>query len=190
MCGRSAPARRALPCWARRAGAIGGLSLLLLSASAAGRAGGARVGAVAAAPAPVRGGRGEGPFWVTLLTLVSFGTAGAAAADRWLARGRREPAALRALRRLVAGSASAVGLASAADPRGWAPLAATAAAAGFVAESLVVTVRGRAANGPTPPAGGGAVSPGAAAGRISRRPGFRSPSAPRSPRPCGARWRR
>ncbi|HEU4560730.1 MAG TPA: hypothetical protein VFS20_22950 [Longimicrobium sp.] len=131
----------------RRAGIIAGVWLALLSAPAAGRrTDGRGLDTTTTAAAPVRRparGRPQRPFWLTLLTLVSCGTAGAAAADRALGRrDRAERAARGGLRRLVVGSAAAVGAASAGEPRGWWPLAALAAAAGLGAEAMVIALRG------------------------------------------------
>jgi hypothetical protein len=105
------------------------------------------------------------PFWLSLLTVVAGGAAGAAAANRLAGPGRRGDGgwAAGALPTLVVGSTAAV-VALTLNPPGhaWWSLAATAAAAGLGAEAVVLGAAGiragpiEAAGAPSPAASRGA----------------------------------
>jgi hypothetical protein len=92
---------------------------------------------------PGAAGRAErdlppGPFWLSLLTAVGAGVAGAAAAERIAGpRGAAAPAS--ALENLVVGSVGAVALLGINPPGGaWVALAGTAAAGGVAGQALLL----------------------------------------------------
>jgi hypothetical protein len=101
----------------------------------------------AAEPRHAAGARGRpaadgfpGPFWLSLLTVVLAGVAGAAGAERLAGAERTgRPGAARLLDRLVVGSVSAVALLGVNPPGGaWPALAGTAAAGGMAAQALLL----------------------------------------------------
>jgi hypothetical protein len=128
-------------------------ALVVALAAGAGRAGGAQPGAGAGEPAPERarlrpvseGGGFPDPVWLSLLTAVAGGVAGAAAAERVAGSARRRPAAGEpgsgALEKLVVGSVAAVALLGLNPPGdAWWALAGTAVAAGAGAQAVLLAV--------------------------------------------------